>query len=376
MNLRCLFACAILTVLFATVGGRAAAIPPAGFEWTRAEPAAKGFDPARLDALRDDLAVRRTKAFLVIRDDAIVYEWYAPDHGEAKRHYTASLAKAVVGGLSLAAAMDRVHLDLDEPVAKFVPQWRDDPRKAKITLRHLGSHTSGISDADNSKNANPPPPAWEIDFWKRGPVPRDPFTLARDAAPLVSAPGAEFHYSNPGIAMLTYVVTAALRPAAEKDIRSLLRARVMRPIGAADNEWTCGYGQTFEVDGLPLVGSWGGGDYTARTLARIGRLMLREGNWEGVPVLTPEAVRATTRDSGLPGAVNCGWWTNARGRIAALPRDAFWGSGAGNQTLLVVPSLRLIMVRNGQGLASGNENNDTALDKFLLTPLVGTLRAP
>ncbi len=33
--------------------------------------------------------------------------------------------------------------------------------------------------------------------------------------------------------------------------------------------------------------------------------------------------------------------------------DAVWGAGAGDQLLLVVPSLNLIMVRNGETLAPG-----------------------
>ena len=69
----------------------------------------------------------------------------------------------------------------------------------------------------------------------------------------------------------------------------------MRPIGVPDDEWSVGYGQTFTVDGLPLVGSWGGGGYTARAAARVGRLMLREGDWEGKQLLSKEAVRADHR---------------------------------------------------------------------------------
>jgi hypothetical protein len=54
----------------------------------------------------------------------------------------------------------------------------------------------------------------------------------------------------------------------------------MRPLGVPDAEWSCGYNKTFPVDGLPLVGSWGGGSYSARATARIGRLMLRLGGLE------------------------------------------------------------------------------------------------
>jgi hypothetical protein len=45
-----------------------------------------------------------------------------------------------------------------------------------------------------------------------------------------------------------------------------------------------------------------------------------------------------------------GWWTNASGRYPWLPRDAVYGAGAGDQILLVVPSLKLIVVRNGNAL--------------------------
>ena len=47
-------------------------------------------------------------------------------------------------------------------------------------------------------------PGWMGDFWKRLPPPGDPFTLARDKAPMLFEPGAKFQYSNPGIGMLTY----------------------------------------------------------------------------------------------------------------------------------------------------------------------------
>jgi CubicO group peptidase (beta-lactamase class C family) len=341
------------------------------FEWVVDPPEAHGFSRARLDALRDDLASRNTKIFLLIRDDRIIYEWYAPDFSASKPHYTASMAKAVIGGLAFATASDRVALHLDDPAARYIPQWREDPRKAGITLRQLGSHTSGLSDAEGPGDKGT---EWMKEFWKRLPPPKDPFTLSRDVTPLISAPGAEFHYSNPGIAMFSYAITAALQSAPEKDIRTLLRERIMRPIGVGENEWDCGYGQTVTVDGLPLIGAWGGAAFTGRAAARVGRLMLREGDWEGQQLITRESVRRSTGDSGLPGAVNCGWWTNARSRVPGLPRDAYWAAGAGGQTLLIVPSMKLIMVRNGNRLS--DQQNDHALATYVFEPLMQAKVAP
>jgi CubicO group peptidase (beta-lactamase class C family) len=340
---------------------------------------------ARLDALRDELARRKTKAFLVIRNDRIVYEWYAPGHGRDKRHFTASLAKALVAGLSLAVAITDGKIALDDRAARFVPQWKDDPRKGKITVRQLGSHTSGLDDAEADGLPHEKLTGWKGDFWKRRAVPGDPFTIARDSVPAVFEPGKRLRYSNPGIGMLTYCVTAAMKGSSHKDIRSLLRDRVMRPIGVKDAEWSIGYGQVFNVDGLPLVASWGGGDYTARATARIGRLVLREGDWEGRQLLSKEAVRLVTTSAGLPGDCGMGWWTNAAGRYKWLPRDAVWGAGAGDQVLLVVPSLGLIMVRNGATLEAppkGKKHTDVFAAyhdpraRILFKPLVATITRP
>ena len=244
--------------------------------WRQGSPESQGFSPAKLEALRAELIARKTRGLLIIRNDTIVCEWYAPGQGRNTRFGTASLAKALIGGVSYAVAMTDGRIDVDDPAAKFIPQWRDDPRKSRITLRQLGSHTAGVEDAEADEKPHTQLTGWKGDFWKHLPVPDDPFTISRDRAPLVFEPGAEMRYSNPGIALLTYCVTASLRDTPEKDIRSLLRDRVLRPIGVPDAEWSAGYGKTSTVDSLPLVGSWGGATFTARAAARV-----RPANAEG-----------------------------------------------------------------------------------------------
>jgi hypothetical protein len=164
--------------------------------------------------------------------------------------------------------------------------------------------------------------------------------------------------------MLCYAVTAALKDTPATDLRTLLRDRVLRPIGVADAEWSIGYGKTFRVDGLPLVAGWGGGSYTARAVAHIGRLVLREGDWDGQQVLGKGAVRQITGDAGLPGHCGMGFWTNAGGRYAGLPRDTYYGAGAGDQLLIVVPSLKLIVVRYGEALAPEPKDPKDVFEAF------------
>jgi CubicO group peptidase (beta-lactamase class C family) len=334
------------------------------FEWESATPESEGMSKDRLDALREELARRKTHAFVVIRNDKIVYEWYASGHGPDKKHGSASLSKATVAGLALALLVNDGRLKLHTPVAELVAAWKHEPAKRKITLRHLGSHTSGLADAEVDRRPHDKLTGWKGDFWKQLDPPNDPFTIARDKTPVLFEPGMKLQYSNPGIAMLGYAVTSALKDEPHKDIRSLLRERVMRPIGVADNEWSVGYGKTYQVDGLPLVAGWGGGSYTARALARIGRLLLREGNWDGQQLLSKEAVRQITGDAGLPGHCGMGFWTNADGRYPKLPRDTYYGAGAGDQLLIVIPSLHLIAVRNGETLAPERRDAKDVFEAF------------
>lgn len=349
-----------------------------GFQWTTATPESQGMSSEKLTALREGLAARKTSGLLVVRNDKIVCEWYAPSQSTTIKHGTASMAKAIVGGVSLAVAISDGLITLDDPAAKLIPQWKNDPQKSRITIRQLGSHTSGIEDAEEGDLPHNKLTGWKGDFWQPADPPRDSFTVSRDAAPVLFEPGTKMAYSNPGIAMLTYAITASLKNSPIKDTRTLLRDRVMRPIGVADADWSVGYGRTPVVDGLPLVGSWGGAAYTARAVARVGRLMLREGDWEGRRLISAQAVREVTRDVGTPGNCGIGWWSNNDGSFPELPRDAYCGTGAGHQIVLVIPSLNLIAVRNGETIeaVSGDPNAYHApLCRYLFKPLIDAVMA-
>jgi CubicO group peptidase (beta-lactamase class C family) len=373
-----------------------------GFEWQAASPEEGGLISDRLEGAWKELEERGTKTFLVARGDQILFERYAGDFDAGKKHYTASLAKAIVGGLSLMVAMDDGLIGPDDLACEYVPQWKADPLKAKITIRHLAAHSSGIENAELSEEDREQAraegrdvtedhmslPGWKGAFWRQEP---DPFTLSRDEAPVIFEPGSAYDYSNPGMGMLAYTVTVALKGTEWLDIRTLLQERIFEPIGLAEDDWAIGYGTTFEIDGLPLVANWGGGSFTARAVARIGRLLLNGGAWEGQQLIGPAVVREALAYAGTPvpvdlrGEGDCapgsglGWWSNLDRIWEKLPGDAFAGAGAGNQILLGVPSKDLIIVRNGAALDRDPANKgfwrgvvdylfDPVVDSFVLQP--------
>jgi len=380
---RAMLVCGPLVVLIvcglcvAGTGERLPARPKQQFQWQTASPQSQGMSAEKLDELRDLLAAKDTKGLLIIRGDRIVCEWYTDGFGPDKRHYTASLAKALVGGMSLGLAMNDGRIRPDDLACKYIPQWRSHPRKSRITIHHLATHTSGIEDAEAAGISHEKLPGWKGAFWRGDP---DPFTIARDRAPVLFDPGTNYRYSNPGMGMLSYAVTAAIQPGpnSQRDIRRLLGLRIYRPIGIRPNTWSVGYGRTYEVDGLPLVANWGGGEFTPRATARIGRLMLRKGNWEGAQLIGEEVVDEVLARSPAPSWKDgrrcrglC-WRTNYDGSAKSLPPDAFMGAGAGHQILLVVPSLDLIVVRNGSLMkgAKGGKGLRPGFEEFLFRPLM------
>jgi len=258
--------------------------------WSTGRAEDLGFDRTLLEQAAQRLESRGTESLLVIRNDRIACERYADGVGPEKAHYTASLAKALVGGLSLLLAVDSGQLSLDDAAARYIPAWSDDPVKSRITIRHLVTHSSGIEDAEEASLPHDQLPGWKGEFWKRGEP--DPFSIAVREAPVLFEPGTDWEYSNPGMAALAYAVTASLRDSPYTDIEQLLRQRIFEPIGISEREARVGYGRKFSLEGLSLVANWGGANFTPRAVARIGRLMLRRGNWQGRQLFQPEYLDA------------------------------------------------------------------------------------
>src|SRR5439155_18679652 len=81
-------------------------------------PGEAGLDQAKLEAWRNSLAAHRTTGLIVIRRGRIALEWYAPDWDKDRPHGTASMAKALVGGMSLAVAMSAGRISPDDPASR------------------------------------------------------------------------------------------------------------------------------------------------------------------------------------------------------------------------------------------------------------------
>jgi len=351
-------------------------------DWTVISPVDAGLNPTKVEAWRSSLAAHGTTGLIVIRRGRIALEWYAPGWDANRTHGTASMAKALVGGMSLALAMSDGRIAPDDLASKYIAGWRSDPLKAKITIRQLATHTSGISDAEQDGIPHDQLPGWKGDFWKRTP---DPFSIALRLAPVLFEPGTQNAYSNPGMAALSYAITASLKGG---EIRSLLKDRVLEPLGVLERDWSIGYGRAYELDGLKVYANWGGASFTARAAARIGQLMMLQGLWNGRDLIHRDVVKKVLTDQGMPrparSATNpapgsgLAWYTNSDSVWPAAPPDAFAGAGASHQVIFAVPSLDLVVVRNGDALGDTAPGFWGPVYELLIKPLMEsvTVQAP
>ena len=345
------------------------------FDLPTAAPDSLNIDIGILQEHADELFRRNTQAYLVVSNGKIIYERYAPDWNRSKAHYTASAAKGIMGGLSLMLAIHDGLIALDDPAHKYIPQWKDDPLKSKITIRQLGAHSSGLDDAVEKETTDRYGFAdWKGAFWRQD---RNPFLIARDEVPVIFTPGTGFQYSNPGIGMLNYAVTAALKDGEHKDIRTYLWERLIKKMSIPKEEWSVGYGKTFEADGHKLVATWGGGSVSTRAMTAVGWLLLNKGEWNGEQLISAKVVEDVLRRSEQPAYCSAGFWLNSdltgKERWAALPKDTAMAAGAQSQILLFSSSRKLIVVRFGDKDLEPERYAENAVDKYIGTPLMKAL---
>ena len=89
---------------------------------------------------------------------------------------------------------------------------------------------------------------------------------------------------------------------------------------------------------------------SARDLARFGLLYLREGKWDGTQIVSQEWIReSTTPHSKFEDGRGYGylWWTAEPQSFSpgsALQHHCFFASGFGEQYLIMIPRLDLVVV--------------------------------
>ncbi|MDR6550076.1 serine hydrolase [Paenibacillus qinlingensis] len=327
------------------------------------EPHHQGMNTQLIDSYANQLMKMNTKALLIMRNNKLIKECYSDDYGPEIPHYTASLAKTIVGGLALAVAVTEGYIAYQDLACTYIPSWQRDPLKSKITIRHLATHTSGLEDTSALDTELS---GWKRMFWQKEPSPSalDPITCSLEKAQMMHPPGTKFLYSNPGFGALSYAITVSLQQSPYPNIQALLQEKIFNPLGIPDSEWHIGYNKPFQYNGLDVYGTWGGGEFSPRAILQIARLYLQKGQWGDQTLLNAHVLKPmmaanfhSITQEGFPQgdlltSSICGF-SNHCAIFPNIPDCMFLGAGAGHQVMMVIPSLELIVVRLGNRMIEG-----------------------
>ncbi len=302
---------------------------------------AADLDPAAVRKAAKYSADHRGTSFLAIQNGKTLLEEYPGKATADDRQRIYSGTKAFWNLAALAAAEDGI-LDLDERVADTIATWRSDPRKSRVTIRQLLDFSSGLA------------PGFQLQVNEYGD--RDKTALR---LPLLAEPGKFFVYGPGALQVFHQVLKEKL---GKKTPTEYLERRVLKKMRLGPQRYLN------DREGNPLLAA--GFVLTARQWSKMGELVLAKGQ----PVLKPESLEQAWRGSTANRAFSLGWWNNRAApggrefdfedmltpkwprqnwRDASLcrdaPRDLVACIGSGYQRLYVIPSLDLIVVRQGKG---------------------------
>lgn len=290
-------------------------------------------------------AMGETRALIVLRNGAPIYEAYGEGFGPNSKLISWSMAKSITAVLVGMLVADG-RLVLDDPVP--IPDWQrpGDPR-GNITLRHLLNMASGMEHDEDGE------PVWESDtaIMLFGAGSANMAATAEDKPP-VGAPGEQFNYSSATSIILADIIARTLTdsrvPAVRRDaVRNFIDGRLAGPLGMQSLT------PEFDASGTLIGGSIM--HATARDFAKFGEFLRRRGETPDGTRLIPESwidfmLSPSPANPGYGGHI----WLNRRqsGSEAGLwpergPEDLFACLGHQGQYIIVNPQARMTVVRLG-----------------------------
>jgi CubicO group peptidase (beta-lactamase class C family) len=325
----------LVAFMLAPVAGQA---PPAGTrqpgpvfpgaDWERvANPESVGYSSARLEGLRAWLASLDTTAMFVSVGGRVLFEYGDVAH----LSYLASVRKSVLAMLYGKYVEDgTIRLDRTLKDLQFTDVDGLLPRELEATIEHLITARSGVyhpaSNAGDSTDSAPP----------RG----------------SQAPGTYYLYNNWDF----NAAGAVFEKLTGRDIYDVVESDLARPIGMQDFDRKIQQKTGDPKRSQHLAYHM---HFSVRDMARIGLLMLRDGNWNGqqvVPRAWAQRIRSLVtpmNEMNPPGYRSLGtgqrwgygymWWVwdapNSPGPFAG----AYTGMGAGGQFITVLPELDMVV---------------------------------
>lgn len=288
---------------------------------------------ATLEAARDYAFAdgKNTQGVVVIRNGALVAEWYAQGKDASSWGASWSVAKSFTSALIGIAIDEGLIPGVDVSMSEYIPAWKGTERES-IRLVDVLQMASGLQ-WNESYN---PSDFESSDIIKLVLSEKNQLEYASER-PVADAAGSTFNYSSGDTMLLSGVIEQATGMSAA----DYAREKLIGPLGIQRFDWWQ------DVEGHTLT--YCCIDTPTREFAKFGLLFARGGRWGsdgGEQVVPAQWVADSLEPS--PSYVGYGykWWLI--GRVdSGIPSDTYAALGHDGQYIYVIPSLELVVVRNG-----------------------------
>jgi CubicO group peptidase (beta-lactamase class C family) len=314
--------------------------------WKACTPEEAGMNSAKLDQA---IAYTATPGFntdgvAVIRKGHIVGEAYFGNFKKNTQHVSHSMAKSFTSTL-IGIAIDKGLIKgVDENLCRFYSQWDCDDKddlRSKITIRHALTLTTGLE--------------WHEDWSRWDPATNDALKMGASGHFVkymakregLYEPGQRFIYSTGDPMLLTKVIGETTG----KSAFDFAEENLFGPLNITNVRWDK------DLDGYTAT-AWGL-HTTVRDFAKLGYLFLNKGKWDDKQVVSEawvETATQTDRSVRMWGAYGYLWHVNLPYRLSqqfhkspvsrdTIPADSYMAEGVLGQTIVIIPSKDLIVVR-------------------------------
>jgi len=272
------------------------------------------------------LESNNTVAFLIIKNDTIQYEHYFKGYDQKSIVPSFSMAKSITSILIGCAIDDGLIKSVDEPITNYLPELKKNGLE-KVTIKHLLQMTSGIKFNESYVN-----PFGKVASFYYGRHLRKNVSKLK----LKTEPGKEFNYISGNPEVLGLILEKVLKP---KTVTQYLQEKLWQPLGMEyDASWSIDKKKNGMEKTFCCINA------RARDFAKIGRLYLTHGNWNGKQIVTEKWVKESTKIDTTDGSA---WYYQYLWWIPTKNGD-FMAVGLLGQYIYVNPSKNLIIVRLGK----------------------------
>lgn len=272
------------------------------------------------------LNAHKTVAFMIIQNDSIYYEKYFKGYNESSIVPSFSMAKSVTSILIGCAIDDGLIKSVDEPITNYLPQLQENGLN-KVTIKHLLQMTSGIKF--NESYFNPFGHAASFYYGRK-------LRNSVNKLKLKDEPGSKFNYISGNTQVLGMILEKALNG---KTITDYLQEKIWQPLGMEyDASWSIDKKQNGVEKTFCCING------RAKDYAKLGRLYLNNGNWNGKQIVSENWVKESTKidtSNGSAAYYQYQWWILGK-------NGDYMAEGILGQFIYVNPAKHLIMVRLGK----------------------------